>query len=213
MYYGKEITALNEAGVEYLIAGGVAVALHGYPRHTYDIDIIASLEKENFKILITTLGDIGYAFDSATGPEPGYRDLKDIEDIKDLISIRFINRGDGNKVIDLVIDHGLDFKKAYDRVFLDRIEEVVYPVLSYEDLKKMKEELGRDEDIKDIEHLEAAREAKKKSWPAGSWTGDGKIRVRTPEEDKQYEAHLSSSIPHKNVLEWLEDNNRLFKKV
>jgi hypothetical protein len=213
MYYDKEISSLNKAGVEYMIAGGVAVALHGYPRHTYDIDIIAGLEENNFRKLVSTLKELGYNYDSATGAEPGYRNLDDIEDIKDLISIRFINHKDGNKVIDLVIDHGLDFKKAYERVFLDRIEDVVYPVISYDDLIKIKQDLGREEDIKDIEHLEAAREAKKKSWPAGPRAGDGKIKVMTPEENRDYEAYLSSSIPHKNIMEWLEENNIIFKKV
>ena len=36
--------ALNEAGVRYVIVGGLAVVLHGYPRFTADLDIVLDLE-------------------------------------------------------------------------------------------------------------------------------------------------------------------------
>ena len=33
------IKSLNDNGVRYLVVGGYAVALHGYPRYTKDIDV------------------------------------------------------------------------------------------------------------------------------------------------------------------------------
>lgn len=38
------VRALNDAGVRYLIAGGVAVVAHGYVRFTADLDVILDLE-------------------------------------------------------------------------------------------------------------------------------------------------------------------------
>jgi hypothetical protein len=35
------IESLNADGVRYSIVGGYAVAFHGYPRHTKDIDILS----------------------------------------------------------------------------------------------------------------------------------------------------------------------------
>lgn len=35
------VGALNDAGVRYLIAGGLAVNAHGYLRFTHDVDLIA----------------------------------------------------------------------------------------------------------------------------------------------------------------------------
>lgn len=38
---------LNESSAEYIIVGGYALAFHGYPRFTADIDIFINLSKEN----------------------------------------------------------------------------------------------------------------------------------------------------------------------
>jgi len=34
------VRALNGAGVRYLVAGGLAVGAHGYPRATMDVDLV-----------------------------------------------------------------------------------------------------------------------------------------------------------------------------
>ncbi len=42
------ISALNENGIEYALCGGLALTIHGFPRATFDIDILIreeSLEK------------------------------------------------------------------------------------------------------------------------------------------------------------------------
>jgi len=38
---------LNDHGVEYMVVGGYAVAFHGYPRFTKDIDIFYRSSAEN----------------------------------------------------------------------------------------------------------------------------------------------------------------------
>lgn len=39
--YAPIFEALHDAGCRYLVAGGVAVLLHGYLRVTFDLDLIA----------------------------------------------------------------------------------------------------------------------------------------------------------------------------
>lgn len=46
---------LNDNGVRYLIVGGYAVAYHGYPRYTRDIDIWIWMNLENAKKVVKTL--------------------------------------------------------------------------------------------------------------------------------------------------------------
>ena len=41
------IELLNSHGVEYVVVGGHAVAFHGYPRYTGDIDFLVSPTEEN----------------------------------------------------------------------------------------------------------------------------------------------------------------------
>ena len=43
---------LNEAGVRYAVAGGMAVNLHGIPRMTYDIDLVLRLDDRNLAAFV-----------------------------------------------------------------------------------------------------------------------------------------------------------------
>lgn len=47
--------ALNEAGVNYVVIGGFAVAHHGYPRGTGDIDLLVDPSPENVERIRTAL--------------------------------------------------------------------------------------------------------------------------------------------------------------
>ena len=51
---------LNENKVRYLVIGGFAVAFHGYPRFTKDIDIWLWLNPKNAELVIKTLADFGF---------------------------------------------------------------------------------------------------------------------------------------------------------
>ena len=54
------VRALNDAGVKYLIVGGIAVNAHGFVRLTRDIDIILALEPQNAAKGLPALLAIGY---------------------------------------------------------------------------------------------------------------------------------------------------------
>jgi len=57
----KELLALfNAQSVEYLIVGGYALAFHGAPRFTGDIDIYVKPSKENSERIISSLGEFGF---------------------------------------------------------------------------------------------------------------------------------------------------------
>jgi hypothetical protein len=51
---------LNAHKVEYLVVGGYALAFHGAPRFTGDIDIFVKPESENAKRILTALGEFGF---------------------------------------------------------------------------------------------------------------------------------------------------------
>lgn len=54
------ILLLNEHKVEYLIIGGYALAFHGYPRFTQDIDFWIWTNRENTGLIISVLKDFGF---------------------------------------------------------------------------------------------------------------------------------------------------------
>jgi hypothetical protein len=51
---------LNEKRVEFLIVGGYAVAFHGAPRFTGDLDILVRPEVENVEGVLAALHDFGF---------------------------------------------------------------------------------------------------------------------------------------------------------
>lgn len=51
---------LEEHGIEYMIVGGYAVAYHGYPRFTKDIDLFFRLTRENALRLRQVLVAFGF---------------------------------------------------------------------------------------------------------------------------------------------------------
>jgi hypothetical protein len=57
----KFIGLLNRHGVEYLVVGGYALALHGRPRHTGDLDIWIKVSEENAQRMLQVLKDFGLA--------------------------------------------------------------------------------------------------------------------------------------------------------
>ena len=63
--YGAEprlefIQSLNDNGVRYLVIGGYAVALHGYPRYTKGMDVWIEASAENAARMVAALEQFGF---------------------------------------------------------------------------------------------------------------------------------------------------------
>ncbi|MDB5261129.1 MAG: hypothetical protein JWQ14_410 [Adhaeribacter sp.] len=54
------LVLLNQNEVEYLVVGGYAVAFHGHPRYTGDLDIWVNATNNNLAILIKTIEQFGF---------------------------------------------------------------------------------------------------------------------------------------------------------
>jgi hypothetical protein len=55
----RVVAAINAAGVEYVIVGGLAVAAHGVVRATRDVDIVAAPDRRNVDRLAECLQTLG----------------------------------------------------------------------------------------------------------------------------------------------------------
>ena len=63
----RDLFALfNENRVEYLIVGGYALAFHGAPRYTGDIDVFVRPHAENAQRIINALAAFGFQFPDLT---------------------------------------------------------------------------------------------------------------------------------------------------
>ena len=133
---------LNENNVRYLIIGGLAVAFHGYPRYTKDIDIWLRLNPDNAKNVVNTLDDFGFKSLGLT-----------VEDF--LESDTIIQLGHPPNRIDLILTaSGVDFEECYQSRIGEEIDGVLLPFIDLQNLKKNKRAVGRTQDLADIDNLE-----------------------------------------------------------
>ncbi len=129
-------------GVEYLVAGGHAVAFHGRPRLTEDLDLFVRPDAENGRRIVAALKAFGF----------GSLDLTP-EDF--LADDRVIQLGRTPNRVDLLTRlYGVDFAGAWERRVSARMGNVHVSMLSREDLIRNKRATGRTQDIADAEFLE-----------------------------------------------------------
>ncbi len=142
------IKLLNENGVRYLVVGGYAVAYHGYPRYTNDLDFWIWAAPQNAEKLLDTLDQFGLG---ALGIK-----LDDLMNPENVIQLGY----EPNR-IDLIVQlEGVDFDACYLHREEAVFEGAVIPFINLEDLITNKLSTGRLKDKVDVKML---RKKKKKN--------------------------------------------------
>lgn len=132
---------LNSHGVEYLVIGGYAVAAHGHPRYTKDIDIWVHATEDNAPRLVQALKDFGF---SSLG----------LVDSDFLEPDTVVQLGYPPRRIDLLTSpSGVDFKESFPSRIVADVEGVQIPIIGLEQLRANKLASGRPQDLADIDHL------------------------------------------------------------
>ena len=136
------IQSLNDNQVRYLVVGGYAVAIHGYPRYTKDIDIWIDMNPQNARRIILALEQFGF----------GSLGLKQDDFLEADIIVQL---GYPPRRIDLLTTlPGVDFETCYEDKIIVDIEGVPVNFIDLENLKQNKQSSGRAQDLADIENLE-----------------------------------------------------------
>jgi hypothetical protein len=151
--------ALVEHDVEFLVIGGFAVAVHGYPRATKDVDIVPRPDPGNLKRLYTALSvidarpleladfrpeEMPVPFDESALAQGGNWVLRTAHGRVDVM--QWIPG----------IDSGYDELDA-SAISVDLGGGGSVRVAGYEDVLAMKTVAGRPQDIEDIARLKQAR--------------------------------------------------------
>jgi predicted nucleotidyltransferase len=132
---------LNEKGVKYLVIGGYAVAYHGYPRYTKDIDIWVWLNEENAHKVIETIKAFGMASMHIL-----------IEDLLNKNSV--IQLGMPPNRIDILTDlETLDFETCYAQKEIMDLGGLEIAFLDFDSLIQSKLAAGRPQDKVDAKKL------------------------------------------------------------
>ena len=134
------VTALNNNKVEYVIVGSFALAFHGYPRATGDIDFWVRAAPVNLKALFKALSDFGF------------RELEISEN--DLMSGKIIQLGYPPVRIDLIATlDGLTDEDIWESRVKGKFGEHEVCYLGRDAFVKNKRALGRHKDLADLELL------------------------------------------------------------
>lgn len=136
------LTCLNEAGVEYLIVGGHAVAYYGYVRPTRDIDVWVAVSPGNAERLVR-------AVNSFFGTE-----LKGLAKEWFLDHENVTRFGAVPNLIEIVptISGGI-FHEAYARKVVAEIDGQKANLIALDDLLANKRASGRPKDLADVDEL------------------------------------------------------------
>lgn len=128
-------------GVEFLVIGGYALAAHGCPRATQDIDLFVNRTDENANRVIDALIEFGHADAKEYKAELSSAD----------VVVRFGNPP--NRVDILTTVAGVEFEPAYASRLHVKSGEIEVPVLSREYLVQSKRAAGRLRDLADLQSL------------------------------------------------------------
>ena len=132
---------LNAHHVDYLVVDGYALAAHGHPRYTGDIDFWVRPTPDNLGRLLATLHDFGF----------GSLGLR----LEDFSSSTVVQLGQPPRRIDLLtaID-GVAFDDCFARREPVELTGVRMNIIGLEDFKTNKRASGRLKDLADLEQLE-----------------------------------------------------------
>ncbi|MEP7141271.1 MAG: hypothetical protein ABI707_00310 [Ferruginibacter sp.] len=142
------IALCNKYELEYLVIGGFAVSIHGYPRTTKDLDVCINRTEENAKKILSILNDFGF----------GSLNFK----MEDFLKADMIAQlGYPPVRIDILNDlNGIDFDLAFNNKRLVNMNGIPTNFIGYNELLTNKERAGRDQDLLDIKKLKERNKLK-----------------------------------------------------
>jgi len=138
----RELLALlNDHKVEYIIIGAYALAFHGAPRYTGDIDIFVKHTTINAQRIISALDELGF---SSVGLK-----IKDFESPDKVIQL-----GVPPVRVDIITSiTGVSWEEAFSGRAKGKYGDIPVHYIGREQFISNKRALGRKKDLADIEAL------------------------------------------------------------
>lgn len=135
------VALLNSRKIKYLLVGGYAVAYHGLPRYTEDIDFLIETSSENAALVAAAVHDFGFA---KLGLKPD--DFRAPESV--------IQLGRAPNRIDLLTSvTAVSFKEAWKTKIQTDLDGLPVWVISKALLVQNKLATGRGQDLVDVERI------------------------------------------------------------
>lgn len=138
------LRALDKAGARFLVVGAQAMAAHGVPRATGDMDVWVEPDEGNAEAVWQALRAFGAPLDAFDVSPDDFAAKGNVVQI-----------GTPPRRVDLMTSiDGVEFDAAWDNRFVTEIVGCPVPFLGRVELLHNKREAGRPKDLLDIELLE-----------------------------------------------------------
>lgn len=138
------LSLLAKNHIPFVVVGGAALALHGIPRNTLDVDIIVPVKTEIIFQIFSLTAKAGFISKQ--------KDILNIADKQDLLIGQWVTFSDrhGNELIDILLEDSGLFEKIYLGAVKKRGKGFNLYVAGLKDLEIMKKAAGRPIDLADI---------------------------------------------------------------
>jgi hypothetical protein len=137
------ISVLNDNEIEYAVCGGLALTIHGFPRATFDIDVL--IQSDSLEKAYALAAAKGY---DIKGPDMSFKEraveirrVSKIDDDGEVLSLDLL----------LVTPQVDDVWETREKLFWENRD---LWIVSREGLIKMKQLAGRAKDLIDIDRLQ-----------------------------------------------------------
>lgn len=143
------IMLLNQYNVNYMVVGAHALAFHGKPRHTGDLDIWINPTEANADKMLFVIKDFGFGSVGLTK--------------KDFLREHYVTQlGYPPLRIDILNSiSGVTFEDAYKNRLFVEVDDLSISYIGLDDLIKNKSGTARKQDLADLENLYKLAEASK----------------------------------------------------
>lgn len=148
----KALEVIGRHDIRFVVVGGAAMALHGIPRSTLDIDIIVPCVTDSILRLFEASGEAGLESTQAGFLKLAYK--------PELLSGQWITFEDkeGHQLIDVLLEAEAVFNDLLGRAVERKAGSQTLHVASLDDIEAMKKAVGRPLDMSDIALIREVRE-------------------------------------------------------
>ncbi|MFA7281911.1 MAG: nucleotidyl transferase AbiEii/AbiGii toxin family protein [Sterolibacterium sp.] len=149
------IRSLSNADIDFVLVGGLAVALHGYQRVTMDVDVVLAMTPENLRRFIDCAKAAGLRpvipvpIDALADPDR----IEQWHREKGMLAFALRGPDMMATVIDVLVRPVVSFAELKRDAVMAPVGTLTIPIASIEHLIAMKTGTGRSKDAIDIEEL------------------------------------------------------------
>ena len=152
--YARLISALDQAGVDFIVIGGLAASAHGSPRFTQDVDVLYSRADDNIARLVRALAPLR---PSVRGAPPGLPFEWSVRTLARGLNFTLTTTAGSLDLLGEIVGGGsYEALRAHSTVM--RIFRRDVRVLNLDALIRAKRAAGRPKDFEAIAELELLQE-------------------------------------------------------